>query len=111
MDTIGYTILQIEDVENVNYVFRDWDRAKKEFSISDYTVVYQGEERKSNYKKDTQLLERLFCKFNMDHPDDFMGRSLSMSDVVVIGNNYYYCDTFGWKKITKYVNAGNESVA
>ena len=49
----------------------------------------------------------VFCqnydKFNVEKPIDFMGHSLSVSDVVEIldGENKgaYFCDSFGFKKI------------
>lgn len=43
-------------------------------------------------------------KFNINHPEDFTGRSLSVSDIVAVirksGTRYYYCDIFGWEDIS-----------
>ena len=45
------------------------------------------------------ILENLWVKFNMIHPENFHGHSLSISDIVKIDNKYYYCDSIGWKEI------------
>ena len=50
-------------------------------------------------------LEDIYRIFNVGHPENFKGRSLSVSDIVEIvsGNvdtGYYYCDTIGFKKIS-----------
>lgn len=64
---------------------------------ANYQVVYDGE-------VDTNELEALYTKFNMDHPLGYEGHSLSMSDVLELydetGCTFYYCDTFGFKEIS-----------
>lgn len=45
------------------------------------------------------MLETLFEIFNLRHPEDFLGHSLSMSDIVILDDKKYYCDSFGWKAI------------
>ena len=50
-------------------------------------------------------LEDVFQKFNIDHPDGYKGRSLSVSDVVEIIESddlepgFYFCDSVGFKKV------------
>jgi len=64
-----------------------------------YNKVYEGE-------VETDSLEELYGIFNIDIPDDFYGRSLSVSDVVEIIESdscepgFYYCDTVGFKQIS-----------
>ena len=41
-------------------------------------------------------------KFNLDHPADFRGHSLSVSDVVVAKGKAYYVDTFGFKELKAF---------
>ncbi len=55
---------------------------------------------------DAKNLEDVFTLFNTDRPDDFRGRSLSVSDVVKVVSSdsgvkpgYYYCDSFGFKEV------------
>lgn len=95
-----------------SYAFRSWEEAKSKFSMNDYQKIYSGElldqvsvgERAEKCNtNDFQILEDLFTLFNLNHPSDYTGRSLSVSDVVEIvrkdGSRYYYCDCFGWKRI------------
>jgi hypothetical protein len=67
-------------------------------------IKWYGKVDKSNYDKvyesETECtLEGLFEKFNTSKPSDFKGRSLSISDVVILDGVAYYCDAFGWEKI------------
>lgn len=100
-----YGIYQIRhDSMGEEYLFDRWDRAKEKFSIDDYDEVYNGEVEGNTING---MLEELFEKFNIRHPEDFRGHSLSMSDVVKLSSankdRYYYCDTFGWVDITDRV--------
>lgn len=45
------------------------------------------------------LLNKIFEEFNLYHPADFKGHSLSVSDIVVVDKVSYFCDSFGWKKL------------
>lgn len=62
-----------------------------------YRNVYEGTVEAEN-------LEDVFYIFNMDHPENYRARSLSMSDVVEIiedhGSSFFICDTFGFKEVT-----------
>ena len=69
-----------------------------EFDFSKYKKVYEG-----NMHVDD--LDHIFTIFNVDRPADFNGHSLSVSDIVqvieseTIELGYYFCDSFGWKKV------------
>ena len=83
-------------------MFSRWDWLEKYeggFNFDDYKVVYEGETNLDEKLDDITILENLFTKFNLNHPDDFRGHSLSVSDVVVLDDKMYYCDDFGWKEI------------
>ncbi|WP_273854049.1 YodL domain-containing protein [Guptibacillus spartinae] len=70
-----------------------------EVSLANYNQVYEGG-IELNSKSDTlEILEKLFAKFNVHHPKDYYGHSMSVSDIVEINNKYYYCDSFGWTQI------------
>ena len=47
-------------------------------------------------------LEAIFVKFNLDRPYDFKGRSLSVSDVVVMNNKAYYVDPKGFQPLKEF---------
>jgi len=63
-----------------------------------YDCVFFGE-------VDCNSLEDVFQKFNIDHPDGYTGRSLSVSDVVeivdaeTVDKGFYYCDNVGFSKV------------
>ena len=52
-------------------------------------------------------LEDIFTRFNIDHPKDFKGHSLSVSDVVVLHQNgrdaAHYVDSFGYKEVPEFL--------
>ena len=52
-------------------------------------------------------LNSIWEKFNIDHPKDFKGHSLSVSDVVVLHQNgqdaAHYVDSFGYKEVPEFL--------
>ena len=98
-----YKILQIKDLRNSDYGFMPWHYAEDKFNINDYQVVYEGNIEPEDPTRETShidYLEHLFYIFNMEHPADFKGHSLSVSDVVELeGLGKFYCDSAGWKKL------------
>lgn len=93
-----FKLLQIKDWEHNPYVFRGFNTAQqKGFSLNDYEVVYEGEVEDVDAET---MLEKLFALFNIFHPEDFEGRSMSVSDIIELGEDYYYTDSYGFKKIT-----------
>ena len=52
-------------------------------------------------------LEDIFTWFNIDHPQDFTGHSLSVSDVVVLHQNgentAHYVDSIGYRQIPEFL--------
>ena len=94
-----YDILQVKDFENCKYTFMGYDFAQRHgFDYADYKRVYDGWEE-IDTDNVYRALDFLFHKFNVNHPADFEGHSLSTSDVVVLDGVAYYCDSFGWEKI------------
>jgi hypothetical protein len=74
---------------------------------NDYVPVYKGdvppEVDQSNVYA---VLEYLFEIFNIHHPENYPGRSLSRGDVVLIEKDntltYYLCASFGWHAINYF---------
>ena len=92
-------IWQLRTDSNLELRFRAYDEVLKvsgEPSKENYDVVFDG-------GLDTNNLECIYTKFNMDHPPDFKGQSLSISDVVELydenSNEFHYVDQFGFKEI------------
>ena len=95
-----YTILQLDDhnpdVVKGRKLFEPWNILNRhsKFDISQYKKVYEGEVQEE--KNLLRTLESIFEKFNLRHPSDFHGHSLSVSDVVVLDDVSYYCDSYDW---------------
>lgn len=47
------------------------------------------------------LLEWVFRKFNVDLPEDFRGHSLSVGDVIKVGDRYFKVESVGFKEVTE----------
>ena len=85
---------------DADYRFLWWEVVKDKFTIDDYHKVYSEELIDTiKYGNETTLFET----FNVNRPEDYKARSLSVSDVVEIRRKdtvrYYYCDNMGWKLI------------
>ena len=97
-----YTILQLDshnpDVVKGRKLFMSWNLLNQhsKFDISQYKKVYEGEVPEMFDL--SMVLESIFEKFNLLHPSDFHGHSLSVSDVVALDGVNYYCDSYGWVK-------------
>ena len=99
-----YGIYQLKDsAETRDIRFMDMDYLEKEgipVSRENYTLVYTGE------LKEGMSLEDIYTKFNIDHPADFTGHSLSVSDVVVLHqdgeNTSHYVDSVGYREIPEF---------
>ena len=91
-----YKIKQIKDIRNCEYAFGHYNCCKDQINLDDYEVVYEG---KLEYSEMPNALEELFEIFNIRHPEDFKGHSLSVSDIVEVDGENYYCDAVGWVKL------------
>ena len=92
-------IWQLKPDSDFELRFRSYDEIQNicgEPCIKNYEAVYDGE-------LDTNDLEAIYSKFNMDHPVGFKGHSLSISDVVELyddsGSAFHYVDRMGFKDI------------
>ena len=99
---VKISILQINhNEENHFYCFASLDmlmRHNMNVELDRYNVVYVTE-RDVEISDVYSYLDDLFEEFNIHHPKDFRGHSLSVSDIVKINNDYYYCDSYCWKKL------------
>lgn len=102
-----FQIYQLPGGEKYHGVrFEGLDRLKAEgvqLNKDDYELVYEGlvGEFRGN-----ATLEGIFTQFNTNHPEDFRGHSLSVSDVIVISvddkDMAYYCDSFGFTEMPEF---------
>ena len=70
---------------------------------NDYDFIYETD---ASGETTTDVLESVYERFNLFHPADYRGRSLSMSDIVVLNENgvrnAYYCDTVGFTNLPDF---------
>ncbi len=68
---------------------------------ANYDLVYTAPLR------DIDTLESIYRQFNTDHPADFTGHSLSVSDVVVLRHGdrqeAHYCDDVGFREVPEFL--------
>lgn len=77
-----------------------------ECRLKDGKVDPAGYEKVYEYEAEEDVdLEDVFYIFNMEHPKDFLGHSLSVSDVVALDGKLYFCDSIGWKEM-EWINGG-----
>lgn len=107
-DNLTIDILQLK-LGDENHLLRfahlDWlDDGVNSVVCKNYDHVYQySDEEMVDFNDESavmDLLERVYTRFNMHHPEDFRGHSLSTSDVVVVNREKaFYCDWIGFKEL------------
>lgn len=99
-----FGIYQLKDTEktrDIRFMSMDYLEMKGiPVSRENYELVYTGE------LAEGMSLEDIFTKFNIDHPADFTGHSLSVSDVVVLHqdgeNTSHYVDSVGYREVPEF---------
>lgn len=100
-----YSIYQLKGGEETrDYRFEPLDRLQARglaVNKDNYELVYSAP------LHDIDTLEDIYRKFNQDHPADFTGHSLSVSDVVVLRHGdrqtAHYCDSYGFTKVPQFL--------
>ena len=100
-----YGIYQLKKSEERTYQFMGMREASSfgfEIHGEDYELIY------SDRLGMEDTLNSLYEKFNINHPQDFTGHSLSVSDVVVMRKNgeskAYYVDFFGFTELPEFIH-------
>ena len=106
-DTFTIYQLKREDATR-DYRFEPYDRLQAAGLAVDpahYEPVYSGPMTPG------MTLENIYTRFNLDHPQDFKGHSLSVSDVVVVQqggqSTAHYVDSFGYKQVPEFLQPEN----
>ena len=80
----------------------NFDAIKRE----NYNLIYVGELSELQGQTQGETLEAVFEKFNIDHPTDYKGHSLSVSDIVVLHedgeNTAHFVDSFGFTELPEF---------
>lgn len=103
LEGMSYEIWQLKDApENKALLFSDYTYASLfRLDESRYDKVYEA-----RAGADDDSLGSIYYKFNVNHPEDFKGHSLSMSDVVVLNDNgkktAFYVDRIGFREVSNF---------
>lgn len=77
--------------------------------IDHYEVVYVG--NLAPYKDRDTMLEEMYATFNINHPSDFRGHSLSVSDIVALQEggkvSCHYVDSVGYADLPRFLRPEN----
>ena len=101
----SFSIYQIKSGDETrDYRFEPFDRLQatgRSVDRANYDLVYTAP------LDSKTTLEDIYRTFNIDHPADFKGHSLSVSDVVVLHqggkDTAYYCDSFGFQQVPEFL--------
>lgn len=96
-----YTVLQIplprteaEKTIFCKYAYRSLDSIDY-VHLEYYEKTYEGE-IETDKTDEYEILDEISTLLNVNHPEDYKGHSLSVSDIVVLNDKKYYCDSYGW---------------
>ena len=100
-----FSIYQLKYDDSLHYIrFEGLTRLHKEgneVERDNYDLVYEA-----GLKPGTSL-DDLYYEFNMQHPKDFRGHSMSVSDIVVLHkgdeDKAFYVDTFGFTEVPEFL--------
>ena len=101
----NFSIYQIKSGDETrDYRFEPYDRLQatgRSVDRANYDLVYTAP------LDGKTTLEDIYRTFNIDHPADFKGHSLSVSDVVVLHqggkDTAHYCDSFGFQQVPEFL--------
>ena len=104
-----FTIYQLKDGEALHYHrFEPLERLEKSgLSVEpdNYSQVYTAPLPEGGSAQDK--LNQIYERFNLNHPADFKGHSLSVSDIVVFHENgrdtAHYVDRFGFQEVPQFI--------
>lgn len=102
-----YQLKENNDTRNLTYLNSKYlDEKGLVPDRENYNLVYSFEVVADDLKNKNSFLDNVFEKYNTEHPEDYLGRSLSVSDVVVIHNgedlSAHYVDSFGFKELENF---------
>lgn len=111
--TDSYAVLQLKRIDETDeFRFMPYwhiQKLENQPTIDHYEVVYNGPIEQSAGA--AEQLEALYTRFNIDHPEDFRGHSMSVSDIValkVVGEvSFHYVDSVGFQKLENFMKSEN----
>ena len=92
-----------ESLKRMGITKDNFDTIKPE----NYELIYVGELSELQEQTEGETLEAIYEKFNIDHPEDYKGHSLSVSDIVVLHqkgeNSAHFVDSFGFTGLSDFI--------
>lgn len=110
---MDYTLFQVVNTRDYGWMGleeRNEVLGKDTIDLDLYSVVYEGEveDGPDTEAEAMAALEFLFQEFNINHPAGYRGRSMSVSDVVHLGDRFFYCDSCGFVDVTDRIYSSSE---
>lgn len=105
-----YQLKRDDATADLRFMNSEWLQKKGiEPQYENYELVYTGTLSKEGSQ--IEKLENLYRIFNVEHPQDFTGHSLSISDIVALKQvgvvSYHYVDSVGYRELTNFRNTDN----
>lgn len=92
-----------ESLKRMGITKDNFDAIKPE----NYELIYVGNLSELQEQTEGEMLEAIYEKFNIDHPEDYRGHSLSVSDIVVLHqngkNSAHFVDSFGFTGLPDFM--------
>lgn len=92
-----------ESLKRMGITKDNFDAIKPE----NYEMIYVGDLSELQEQTQGETLEAIYEKFNIDHPEDYRGHSLSVSDIVVLHqngeNSAHFVDSFGFTGLPDFM--------
>ena len=112
-----YGIYQLKHNPELNHLRFEGTESLKRMGITkdnfdvikpeNYELIYVGELSELQEQTQGETLEAIYEKFNIDHPEDYRGHSLSVSDIVVLHqngkNSAHFVDSFGFTGLSDFM--------
>ncbi|MDL2217898.1 DUF3849 domain-containing protein [Christensenellaceae bacterium OttesenSCG-928-M15] len=109
----AYAIYQVRHGELYrDYRFESLDKLQSaglDAQRDNYNFIYSAP--LSDSGSTAQKLDNLYHQFNVNHPADYRGHSLSVSDIIALKQDgevtYHYCDSVGFQQLPGFNAANN----
>ena len=112
-----YGIYQLKHNPELNHLRFEGTESLKRMGITkdnfdvikpeNYELIYVGELSELQEQTQGETLEAIYEKFNIAHPEDYRGHSLSVSDIVILHqngeNSAHFVDSFGFTGLPDFM--------
>ena len=105
-----YQLKRDDATTDIRFMNSEYLKSKGiEPQYENYELIYTG--ALASDGSQMEKLENLYRIFNIEHPQDFTGHSLSISDIVALKQagvvSYHYVDSVGYKELHNFRNTDN----